>query len=121
MLQAIELEPDPETILDTIAAVTRQRGVVPDRWCGDGRSMVVVLGTEHQKRLLDGGWTKQAIQAYLWERVTAEATGKFDRGSYLARPENVLVVAAGGPGLAVSWVLTPHLSNPVSKVIGAPS
>jgi hypothetical protein len=32
-------------------------------------------------------------------------------------PDNVLVVGAGGPGLALSWVLYPHLASSVSLAL----
>ena len=114
-LQALEFDPEPTTILQTIAAVTRQRGLARDEWCGDGRSLVVVVGTEHQNRLVDGGWSKAEVQDYLFGLLTAPATGRHDLQVILAAPANVLVVAAGGPGIAMSCVLLPHLSNPISE------
>ena len=83
-----------------------------DEWAGDGRSMVLVIGEEHQRRLVDGGHSKESIQDYLWPRLTVEDAAKYDKKLNLAAPGNILVVAAGGPGLAQSWLLLPHLAVP---------
>ncbi len=115
--QVTEFEPEPEAILDTIWETARLSGLEFDEWCGDDRSIVLVVGDEHQRRLLDGGWTKQLIQEYLWPKLVAETQGKFDRKLHLASPTNVLIVAAGGPGVPWSWVLTPHLSNPTFELV----
>jgi hypothetical protein len=114
-LQVMEFDPAPEAILAEIAVTARQRGIPPDEWCGDDRGIVLVIGLEHQQRLVSAGWTKQQVQRFLWPRLTAESTGKHDRPVSIAGPENVLIVAAGGPGIAASWLLLPHLSNPMSE------
>ena len=54
----------------------------------------------------------------LWSLLTAPATGPYDRHVDVAGPENVLLVAAGGPGIAQSWLLLPHLSAPTHERIG---
>ena len=118
-VQAIEFDPDPEVILDCIAAIARQRGMFFDEWCGTGRSLVVVVGAEHQRRLIDAGLTKRQVQEELWSRLAAPGTGRHDLPVMAAEPENVLLVAAGGPGIACSWILLPHLSNPISELVTA--
>ncbi|HWG63875.1 MAG TPA: hypothetical protein VG253_19475 [Streptosporangiaceae bacterium] len=114
-VQAIDFDPGPEAILTTIAVTGRQRGLARDEWCGDDRGLVVVIGSEHRQRFTHDGWSKERIQEYLWPRLTAETTSKYDMRVSLAAPENILVVAAGGPGIPVSWLLLPHLSNPMSE------
>ena len=60
------------------------------------------------------------MQAYLWPRLTAETAGARDRRYNLGHPENILVVAAGGAGMAETWILFPHLAwaitTPVERV-----
>jgi hypothetical protein len=114
-LQVLDFDPAPEAILESIAVTARQRGLARDEWCGDDRGIVVVVGLEHQQRLTGAGWSKQDVQGFLWPRLAAESTGRHDLQVSLAGPDNVLVVAAGGPGIAVSWLLLPHLSNPISQ------
>jgi hypothetical protein len=116
-VQALEFDPDPEVILDCIAAIARQRGMFFDEWCGIDRSLVIVLGAEHQRRFTDAGLTKAQLQESLWPRLAAPGTGRHDHPVTAAGPENVLLVAAGGPGIACSWILLPHLSNPISELV----
>jgi hypothetical protein len=116
-VQALEFDPAPGVILDCIAATARQRGMFFDEWCGTDRSLVVVLGAEHQRRLVDAGLTKQQVQEKLWPLLAAPSTGRHDLAVTAAAPENVLLVAAGGPGIACSWILLPHLSNPISELV----
>lgn len=114
-VQARIFDPEPEAILTGIARIARHQGLHRDEWCGDDRGVVIVIATEHQQRLVAAGWSKAQIQEFLWRQFTAPATGKSDLRLELAAPENVLVVAAGGPGIAVSYILSPHLSNPISE------
>ena len=113
----IEFDPDPRNILTTFWETARLSGLGYDEWAGDGRGIVLVVGSEHQRRLLDGGWTKEQISEELWPKLTAETTGKFDKRLALAAPDNVLVVAAGGPGIAQSWLLFPHLAIPTHEAV----
>ena len=112
-----EFEPEPAEILDAIVSMARYRGMMRDEWAGDGRSIVLVVGEEHQRRLVDGGWTKETMQEYLWPPMVAEDTSKTDKKLNLAAPGNILIVAAGGPGLAQSWLFQPHLACPTSAVV----
>lgn len=117
LLQVTAFEPEPTAILDAIWEHARHAGLQRDEWAGDGRSIVVVIGTEHQLRLLDDGWTKDRIQQYLWPRMTADTGGKYDNKLHLTDPGNIMLVAAGGPGIAQSWVLVPHLAVPTHELV----
>lgn len=116
-VEALEFDPDPHAIVSSIAERARQRGLRRDDWCGDDRGMVVVIGQEHHQRFTASGWDKRMVQELLWSKLTAPTVSRYDSRVDLAGPENVLVVAAGGPGIAVSWLLLPHLSNPISERI----
>jgi hypothetical protein len=115
LLKAGELSPEPEVILETISQTARLRGLPVDSFVGDARGVVVVIGVEHQRRLLDDRWTKEAVQQRLFERMTRPTAGKYDSQVVLAAPANVLVVAAGGPGIAESEVMLPHLAAPTHE------
>lgn len=117
LVRATAHDVEPEGILAAVVTTARQIGVNPDEFLGDGRSILVVIGPEHQRRLLDAGWTKQMVQEFLWPRLAAETVGPHDCRLDLASPSNILVMAAGGPGMAESWTFLPHLSNPVSEVV----
>jgi hypothetical protein len=112
-----EFEPDPDEIVAAIVAMSRYRGLMRDEWAGDGRSVVLVIGEEHQRRLVADGWSKERFQETLWPLLTAESTAKYDNKLNLASPANIYVVAAGGPGLAQSWLFAPHLSCPTTELV----
>jgi hypothetical protein len=117
LIEVLEFDPGPEAIAATIAVRARQRGLARDEWCGDDRGVVVVIGQEHRQRFTAAGWDKRRIQEFLWSRFTAPPASPYEDRVDLSSPDNVLVVAAGGPGISVSWLLLPHLSNPVSQRI----
>lgn len=116
-LQATEFDPDPAAIITTIADTARLYGMPIDEFVGDERGIVVVVCPEHQRRLVDAGWTKEALQQALFAQVTVDTAGKFERQVIVADPSKILVVAAGGPGLAQSVVLMPHLAAPTHGVV----
>jgi hypothetical protein len=114
-LTATEFAPECESILDTLADTARIYGMPIDEFVGDARGVMLILGPEHQRRLTDDGWTKETVRDALWERMTRPTAGKHDTQVNLASPENLLVVCAGGPGLAQSNLLMPHLSAPTHE------
>lgn len=120
LLPFIEFATEPEGIVESLSDIARTNGMGRDDFVGDARSVVVLIGQEHQLRMLDSGWTKEAVQAALWEQMTQPTRGKIDKQLVLAHPANVLVVAAGGPGLAESCVITPHLSAPTHERVVFP-
>ena len=50
------------------------------------------------------------MQQYLWPKFQAPTAGAHDRFVNIAKPEGILIVAAGGPGMAETWLLMPHLA-----------
>jgi len=120
LLQASEFSSDSETILATIAETARLYGMPVDEFVGDARGIVVVIGPEHQRRFLDDGLTKEAVRDTLWERMTQPTVRKYDQQVIMASPANVLVVAAGGPGIAQTQVIMPHLAAPTHEKVVRP-
>lgn len=117
LFQVTEFAPEPEEILTTAYEIARHMGLQRDEWAGDGRSVVLVIGPEHHRRLVDDGWTKESIAEWLWPRLNADTAGKFDQRVTLASPDNVWIVTAGGPGIAQSWWLIPHLATPTHELV----
>jgi hypothetical protein len=107
----------PEEVADTLVADTRHHGITGDAFLGDGISIVYVMGREHQRLFLEAGWSKEDLQGHLHARLTAPATGPRDRFVNVGRPENVLVVPAGGAGMAETWILFPHLAWAVTRPV----
>src|SRR4029079_6479163 len=97
----------PEGVLDTISRTIRQRGTATDVWLGANTSVVVSMGAERQRFFVEAGWAKADARAYLWPRVKAEQ-GAGEGRVGLGKPEGILLVAAGGPGMSETWILVPH-------------
>lgn len=106
----------PEGITASIARTIRSRGTAGDAWLADDTNVVVVVGPEHRRYYTDAGWSKADVRSALWPllsapRRDAEGTVK------LAKPEGVLLVAAGGPGMAESWIIFPHLAWAITEPV----
>src|SRR5262249_5035517 len=128
-----EWSTDPEAILDTVAAEIRANMLTYSIWPGN---YVLVLPRQIRTVLTDAGWTKRDIREYIFRRARVRrgdwrAAGKAvlaDRGDdaqefcALRSPDDLLVVAAGGPAGGFAAVIPPWLGNrayAVTKPIGA--
>jgi hypothetical protein len=109
----------PEGILDSISRTVRQNGSIGDRWLGDDTNIVLVVGMEHMRYFADAGWSKEQMREYLWPRLRA-APGVGERAVNLGKPEGLLIVAAGGPGMAQTWVVLPHLAWAITEPVQPP-
>jgi hypothetical protein len=122
----------PEELLARFASMARSRPVHVDHALGDDRTVLVVFGPEHRAMLSGSGWTKQRIREYLHPLLTApptdvDATGRpygwgmhgegGERESTFGLPEpgGLLITAAGGRGLGLSYIFYPHWSAAVSR------
>jgi hypothetical protein len=106
----------PEGVTASIARSIRQRGTAGDVWLGDDTNLVVVVGPEHRRYFTEAGWSKADLRAAMWPLLSApkqpgEGTVK------LAKPEGLLLVAAGGPGMAESWIIFPHLAWAITELV----
>lgn len=106
----------PEGILDSIASELRTRGTAGDAWLGDDTNVVLVMGPEHRRFLVDAGWSKTDARGYLWERAT-KPTKDGRVPVKIGRPEGLLLVAAGGPGMSETWLLLPHLALAITEAV----
>jgi hypothetical protein len=103
-------------VCDSILKLLRRQHVAGDRWLGEDNHVVLVIGPEHQRYFTSAGWSKDDIRKYLWPRF-------FDDGRNavgLGRPEGILIVAAGGPGMAETWILFPHLASAITRKVERP-
>jgi hypothetical protein len=107
----------PEGVLDTIVQTLRYHGVAGDDWLGDRHNVVLVLGTEHHRYFIEAGWSKEAMQHYIWPRITEPTRGANDRAVNIGRPDGLLIVAAGGAGMGETWILFPHLAHAITRRI----
>ena len=122
----------PEEILDTYAAEMRANMRHYSIWPGN---YAIVVPPQLRTHFNAAGWSKADIRAYIFEKariLRAEwaECGKGavvrDRGSWeyaaLTAPEDLLVVAAGGPAGGFGAVIPPWLgekSRAVTVAIGA--
>ena len=122
----------PEEILDTYAAEMRANMRHYSIWPGN---YVAIVPPQLRTHFNAAGWSKADIRAYIFEKariLRAEwaECGKGavvrDRGSWeyaaLTAPEDLLVVAAGGPAGGFGAVIPPWLgekSRAVTVAIGA--
>ena len=122
----------PEEILDTFAAEMRANMRHYSIWPGN---YAIVVPPQLRAHFNAAGWSKADIRAYLFEKARIRRSewaecGKGavvrDRGSReyaaLTAPEDLLVVAAGGPAGGFGAVIPPWLgdkSRAVTVAIGA--
>jgi hypothetical protein len=122
------LSPTPEGVLTTISDAMSSLGTslttsgsVADSASGTRQGeMVIVVAAEHMQTISRQGWSKREIRAYLSEharRTVADlkrggglpgAVGPGDEQQYVAvveRPDDLMIVAAGGDEGAMSAVI----------------
>ena len=110
----------PEGILDTIAADMHHWGSAGDRWLGEDSNVVLVMGIEHRRYFTEAGWSKADARAYLHPKLVGPL-GPGERPVKVGKPEGLLFVAAGGPGMSETWLLLPHLAWAITEpVVPAP-
>jgi len=110
----------PEGILDSISRTIRREGSGGDRWLGDNTNILLTVGPEHMRYFAEAGWSKQDMRTYLWPRLHADP-GPGERAVKLGKPEGLLIVAAGGPGMAQTWVVLPHLAWAITEAVDVPA
>src|SRR5580698_5416801 len=122
----------PEEILETFAAEMRANMRHYSIWPGN---YAIVIPTQLREHLQAAGWSKTDVAAFIFERArihrrewadVGKAMVVRDRGdtvyAALESPEQLLVVAAGGPAGGFGAVIPPwlgHKSAAVTLPIGA--
>jgi hypothetical protein len=106
----------PEGILDSISRVLRREGSAGDRWLGEDTNVMLVVGIEHMRYFAEAGWSKQDMRTYLWPLLQADP-GPGEPRVRLGKPEGLLIVAAGGPGMAETWIVLPHLAWAITEEV----
>jgi hypothetical protein len=109
---------DPREILDTYAAAIRANMLTYSIWEGN---YAIVVPRQHRQTFAAAGWGKREIREYVYETARvqrsewrsvgkAAVAGLKDEGrTYraLRTPDDLLVIAAGGPAGAFGAVLPP--------------
>ena len=109
---------DPREILDTYAAAIRANMLTYSIWAGN---YAIVVPKQHRQTFVAAGWGKREIRQYIYEAAhvtrrqwrsvgkSAVAGLKDEDRTYraLRAPEDLLVIAAGGPAGAFGAILPP--------------
>lgn len=106
----------PEAVLDSVLFTLRTNGVASDEWLGEDNNVMLVVGPEHQRYFDAEGWSKDDLRNYLFPRFSADP-GPVGRRVGVGKPEGILIAAAGGDGMAQTWVLLPHLALAITEPI----
>ena len=111
----------PEEVCDTLSAEIKANQLHYSIWAGN---YVLVLPPQLRQHFIDAGWSKNDIQNYVFERarVTRGEWRNVGKGSvvkdradreYMAMtaPDELLVVAAGGPAGGFAQIIPPWLGT----------
>jgi hypothetical protein len=122
---------DPREILETFAAAMRFNQLIYSIWAGN---YAIIIPKQFRDMLAASGWSKRDIQEYIyssarilrrdWRTVGKGAVAADEDGdreyAALRSPDDLLVVAAGGPAGAFGMVLPPwygYRSLAVTEVV----
>jgi hypothetical protein len=108
---------DPRELLETYAATMRANLLTYSIWPGN---YAIVIGRQHRDVLVAAGWSKRDVREYVHERarVTRGEWRGVGKGAVVGRkaddvhpalrsPDDLLVVAAGGPAGGFGAVVPP--------------
>jgi hypothetical protein len=114
---------DPEEILETFAAEMRHNMLTYSVWSG---SYVVIIPKQLRELLAAAGWQKQDIREYIYRsarvfrrdwatvgkaNIVHRSGGPDQEFTALRSPDDLLVVAAGGPAGGFGVVIPPWLGS----------
>jgi hypothetical protein len=125
---------DPREILETYAAAIRGNMLAYSIWAGN---YAIVIAPQHREAIAGAGWAKRDIREFVFERARvtrrqwrdvgkAAVAGRRDEDrvyTALRTPDDLLVVAAGGPAGGFGAVLPPWYgvkSLAVTRAIASP-
>ncbi len=110
---------DPREILDTYAAAVRNNMLTYSIWEGN---YAIVVPQQHREIFHAAGWTRQSIREYMFERCRVQRKQWRDVGKAkvagvrndeekvyraLRSPDDLLIVAAGGPAGGFGAIFAP--------------
>jgi hypothetical protein len=112
---------DPRELLETYAATMRANLLTYSIWAGN---YAIVIGRQHREVLIAAGWSKRDVREYVHERARVtrgewRGVGKAaivgrradDLHTALRSPDDLLVVAAGGPAGGFGAVVPPWYAD----------
>jgi hypothetical protein len=123
---------DPEEIMETFAAEIRHNMLTYSIWSGN---YAIIIPKQLRELLVAAGWQKKDIREYVFRsaRVRRKGWGTVGKGNLVNRgkgpeqeftalrsPDDLLVVAAGGPAGGFGAVIPPWLgtwSHAVTRIV----
>jgi hypothetical protein len=104
----------PDDLLDGLVRYARGR-VSGAGWFGDD-ACALLLVVSPETRVLLGDWSKEAVHQRLYERLVAD-DGSPIQPVRLSSPDDLIVVAAGGPAFSAVQLMLAHRFSPVTRAI----
>lgn len=112
----------PEEILDTFVAALRGNMITYSIWAGN---YAIVIPKQLRDIITEAEWTKQDIRKYIYEKTivkrdewrgagkSAVVTSENENKEYraLRSPDDLLVIAAGGPAGGFGAIIPPWFGN----------
>jgi hypothetical protein len=109
---------EPRDLLETYAAAIRHNMLTYSIWCGN---YAMVLAPQHRETLVAAGWSKRDVRERVFERARVTraewrtvgkgaVAGRRDEGRVypaLRSPDDLLVIAAGGPAGGFGAIVPP--------------
>jgi len=106
----------PEALCDEMVGFLRGKVGGADWFPGEPCWMVLAFGDDYHRRFRAAGWSKAQIREYLFPRLTAVDGSPF-HPVRLTKPEDLLLVAAGGLAYASFWTLNSFSAPPSTRLI----
>jgi len=106
----------PEGLCDSMLKTLRRNGIAGDEFLGEDTTVLLVVGPEHQRFFDRAGWSKDDIRDYLFPKFQDDP-GPGGRLVGIGRKEGILLAAAGGDGMAQTWVLVPLLATATTEKV----
>lgn len=122
---------EPEEILDTFAAEMRHNMLTYSVWSG---GYVLILPKQLRELIVAAGWSKDDIRAHLFQRarvfrrdwatvgkanIVHRSGGPNQEFTALKSPQDLLVIAAGGPAGGFGVIIPPWLGSKARAVTQA--
>jgi hypothetical protein len=107
----------PAELLDNLVVYARGR-MSGSNWFGDEPCSLLLVFPPESKRVL-GSWSKETVHEYLYNRLVVD-DGAPIQPVRLQSPQDLLIVAAGGPAFAAVQLLLAHRFTAVTTQVHTP-
>jgi hypothetical protein len=109
---------DAELLVRSVAAFLRGQSSATDWFPDEELSVLVVMGVEYRRKLDANGWSKSDVRDRLYAMITEPSEPGFHTVP-VARPDDLVIVAAGGSAFSTCWCMVSHGARPATRSIDA--